>query len=185
MKEAKTETGLALYDEACKLDSGIVTPETEKTILAPLGKAIACGCKEVFEMFGIYNLYGYVGNASIYKFDYLGLDNPGCDIVGAIPFFENNCRLKCCAAHDECYDMNGCKASSWFSTVNPFSRCTPCDQCNKDVVTCINDCFWNGDPDPNNEEKIYYCARQHKYISIGEGKDFATKKEATEACSSR
>ena len=141
--------------------------------------------RDAIEEEGGLNLYGYVGNASIYKFDYLGLDNPGCDIVGAIPFFENNCRLNCCAAHDECYDMNGCKASSWFSTVNPFSRCTPCDQCNKDVVTCINDCFWNGDPDPNNEEKIYYCARQHKYISIGEGKDFATKKEATEACSSR
>ena len=50
MKEAKTETGLALYDEACKLDSGIVTPETEKTILAPLGKAIAClvlACKYI------------------------------------------------------------------------------------------------------------------------------------------
>ena len=54
MKEAKTETGLALYDEACKLDAGIVTPETEKTILALLEKAIACGCKEAFEMFGIY-----------------------------------------------------------------------------------------------------------------------------------
>lgn len=59
MKEAKTETGLALYDEACKLDAGIVTPETEKTILALLEKAIACGCKEAFEMFGIYNLMGW------------------------------------------------------------------------------------------------------------------------------
>ena len=59
MREAKTETGLALYDEACKLDAGIVTPETEKTILALLEKAIACGCKEAFEMFGIYNLMGW------------------------------------------------------------------------------------------------------------------------------
>ena len=53
MKEAKTETGLALYDEACKLDSGIVTPETEKTILAPLGKAIAClvlACKYIAQI---------------------------------------------------------------------------------------------------------------------------------------
>mgnify|MGYP003293465664 CR=1 FL=1 len=53
MKEAKTETGLALYDEACKLDAGIVTPETEKTILAPLGKAIAClvlACKYIAQI---------------------------------------------------------------------------------------------------------------------------------------
>ena len=53
MKEAKTETGLALYDEACKLDAGIVTPETEKTILAPLGKAIAClvlACKYAMQI---------------------------------------------------------------------------------------------------------------------------------------
>ena len=36
MKEAKKETCQKLYDEACKLDAGIVTPEIEKTILALL-----------------------------------------------------------------------------------------------------------------------------------------------------
>lgn len=33
MKEAKTETGLALYDEACKLDAGIVTSEKRQSLL--------------------------------------------------------------------------------------------------------------------------------------------------------
>ena len=53
MRKSKNKTGLALYDEACKLDSGIVTPETEKTILAPLGKAIAClvlACKYIAQI---------------------------------------------------------------------------------------------------------------------------------------
>ena len=44
--------------------------------------------------------YLFVSNDPVRSFDLRGLDNPGCDIVGAIPGWETDCRLRCCARHD-------------------------------------------------------------------------------------
>ena len=116
--------------------------------------------------------YSFVSNDPISFFDLRGLDNPGCDIVGAIPGWENECRLKCCAKHDQCYDENDCSAWSWLDLLNPFA-CpdSKCDDCNADVVICTLKCFEGGDPVPNPGEPEkpgdgkYYCALTHSYVA--------------------
>src|SRR6266498_1092556 len=45
------------------------------------------------------NLYAFVENSSIAKWDYLGLDNPGCDLPDKYKKNTDNsdCSLRCCA----------------------------------------------------------------------------------------
>ena len=115
--------------------------------------------------------YSLLGNDPVNKFDLRGLDAPGCDIVGAMPGWESDCRLRCCAKHDECYDKNKCSAWSWFNLLNPFTCPTRCDDCNIEVVFCTEQCFSGHDnpprpwdrPKPNGGK--YYCATLHKYIA--------------------
>ena len=121
---------------------------------------------------GFVNLYSFVSNQSTDSFDLRGLDRPGCDIVGAIPGWESDCRLKCCAKHDQCYYENKCTAWSWFGLLNPFSCPSKCDDCNIEVVICTISCFGGHDPlPPSPWEKPkpnggkYYCATRHSYVS--------------------
>ena len=108
-------------------------------------------------------MYVYVSNDPISAYDRLGLDSPGCDGVGVIPGWENDCRLKCCAKHDKCYYDNNCKATSWFSLLNPFRCSNDCDKCNKDAVDCTLACFGGGDPNQPDDEK-YFCACTGSYV---------------------
>lgn len=109
------------------------------------------------------NLYLFLNNSPIDSYDKFGLDSAGCDVVGNIPFWETDCRLKCCAKHDLCYDVNKCKADTWKHTILPFTCDTPCDKCNKEVVTCTLICsFTPFDPNPNGNR--YYCAKIHDYV---------------------
>ena len=120
---------------------------------------------------GFIGDYLFASNNPIGAFDMRGLDEPGCDIVGAIPGWESDCRLRCCAKHDECYDKNKCSAWSWFNLLNPFTCPTRCDDCNIEVVFCTEQCFSGHDnpprpwdrPKPNGGK--YYCATLHKYIA--------------------
>jgi hypothetical protein len=107
------------------------------------------------------NLYRFVENNSISKWDYLGLDNPGCDspatslpciLPGAV-----DCYLRCCAQHDTCFYDNGCKAgSSWAQILCP----TKCGHCARQVLGCLANCLFGGDG-PGNPP--YYCAAHDTY----------------------
>jgi RHS repeat-associated protein len=103
-------------------------------------------------------LYLFVGNSSIYYWDYLGLDNPGCDIpvsiANSLPG-DPYCYLRCCAKHDECYYKRDCTASSWLanalqagaSLCGKYAKILscglifhPCVQCNNTVAACFAKC---------------------------------------------
>ena len=103
------------------------------------------------------NSYLFVESNPISHWDYLGLDNPGCDI----PFFDSSpndsrlhdCLLRCCAQHDHCYfTRNGrapngdrpCRARSWLVVWNP---CSPCGGCNRQALGCYGACLLGGGPD--------------------------------------
>ena len=128
------------------------------------------------------NLYNFRGNKPHSSYDVLGFDNPGCDGVGAIPWFENHCRLVCCANHDACYYSNTCYSSSWFRLLNPFRCENECDKCNKDVVSCIWDCGLRDKPEK--EGKEYFCPKRGVYIKIGDGDDcdYPSLEAAQKAC---
>jgi RHS repeat-associated protein len=86
-------------------------------------------------------LYTYANDNSINKVDPFGLransQNPGCDAVGKLGgVFTSTCGVKCCNAHDSCYQSaNGwCDAGSWLGIGNP-----ECNACNQAVVKCL----WN------------------------------------------
>jgi RHS repeat-associated protein len=94
------------------------------------------------------NLYGFVLNNPLRYWDYLGLDNPGCDSPGdAFPNScpnnpkQHDCYLRCCAQHDQCYYQNNCKASSWGTTIllNWLDGLitTPCQNCNNAAAQCL------------------------------------------------
>lgn len=55
-------------------------------------------------------------------------DSPGCDW-----FPDTQCTLGCCADHDECYDTNGCGASSWLLV----GTSAACINCNGIAEVCI------------------------------------------------
>lgn len=104
------------------------------------------------------NLFVFVQNSPTSEWDYLGLNNPGCDapftgLPGILPG-SADCYLRCCAQHDACYDRHRphpCTAASWPLTLCPFS---PCGRCNRQVVACFAGCALGGDG-PNNPP--YYC----------------------------
>jgi len=83
------------------------------------------------------NLYRFVANNPIKYWDYLGLDNPGCDPPGdkAIKLCpdKKDCILRCCAEHDKCYYDNDCSWLSWVAEISP-----ECSACNATAVFCIS-----------------------------------------------
>ncbi len=90
------------------------------------------------------NLYVFVDNNPITKWDYLGLDNPGCDqpaqgIPNNAPG-QTTCYLKCCAQHDQCYYANKCSAWSWIWTGPIELLCSKCARCNATAVACMAAC---------------------------------------------
>jgi len=106
---------------------------------------------------GTNHLFVYARNNSIRFKDPLGLDTVGCD--GVPDWLETPCRLECCAKHDECFDKNQCK---WTSFTKKCSK--NCDQCNDDVKDCIKKCKFTDKDDP--DKPNYYCAKLHRYISL-------------------
>jgi RHS repeat-associated protein len=133
------------------------------------------------------NLYCYCKNRSVNAVDPDGLDCPGCDDVPGV--VQTHCVLRCCAQHDQCYDIHHCHASSWFKTllkavccaagVKHCCRYTPCQQCNVSVLSCISSCIGGTGPKSG---PLYYCAKQHRFITIGKGGDFPTLKKAKKCC---
>jgi RHS repeat-associated protein len=107
------------------------------------------------------NAFQFVHNTPITKWDYMGLDDPGCDspatslpceLPGAV-----DCYLACCAQHDRCFKVNHCKAaSSWAQILCP----TKCGHCARQVVGCFAGCFFGGNG-PNFPP--YYCATLDRY----------------------
>lgn len=103
--------------------------------------------------------YAFVVNSPTAYWDYLGLDNPGCDLIG-VPPFNQACFLKCCAQHDTCFYDRGCEAIwAWPLTVL-LGPCTPCGRCNIQVAGCWADCLVGGDG-PGNPP--YFCAKFNNY----------------------
>jgi RHS repeat-associated protein len=104
-------------------------------------------------------LHLFVKNNPISNWDYLGLDNPGCDLPSWLqPSGANkDCYLRCCAQHDACYYRNDCTAASWGFNVAEvagtlaggpvghgiaaacliFSKCAGC---NNEVMGCFARC---------------------------------------------
>jgi RHS repeat-associated protein len=85
------------------------------------------------------DLYRFLANNPIQYWDYLGLDNPGCDSPGDLPGAlcpaNKDCFLRCCAQHDQCYYKNGCSALSWIIEGDP-----DCMACNAEVAVCTLMC---------------------------------------------
>jgi len=134
--------------------------------------------KDPIRFKGGINFYVYVNNSPINHNDPRGMDNVGCDLPLPIKIFTDNdpATLECCAAHDACYDKNGCNASSWTSSNGGAA----CAQCNSNVA----DCFATADlgkDDPNKPN--YYCAAMHQYVSIPG--DFDSVADAEKKCQSK
>ena len=107
------------------------------------------------------NEYVYVFNRGNCFYDWIGLDNPGCDIPPSIVNgTHRDCLRRCCAKHDECYfSRNGtspggkcrCTAGSWSMNIaDVYMRMNgakdlfgdnPCKKCNSDVVSCFMSCY--------------------------------------------
>jgi RHS repeat-associated protein len=66
--------------------------------------------------------------------DPTGTDSPGCDFVPEV--FETPCILRCCAKHDECYNLNCCTSESWRDWPQ-----TKCAKCNYQAVACVLRCI--------------------------------------------
>jgi hypothetical protein len=99
-------------------------------------------------------------NCPVSRWDYLGLDNPGCDLPlslvrGAVYQRNKDCFLRCCAKHDECYYQSDCTSSSWFVNLVQVvaGRCGPygmiltlglefhpCGRCNQAAAMCFANC---------------------------------------------
>ncbi len=102
--------------------------------------------------------YAFVVNSPTAYWDYLGLDNPGCDLPGwLLPDFNRDCYLRCCAIHDKCYynktfkDGTPCNKFSWLQLLNP---CSWCGGCNRDVLGCFLGCSLGDDMDPG---PMWFC----------------------------
>ena len=104
--------------------------------------------------------YAFVVNAPISIWDYLGLDNPGCDLPAwVVPSWNRDCFLRCCAAHDMCYfnerfrNGRACTAGSWPQVLNP---CSPCGRCNRQVLGCFLGCLLGIDTNPG---PMWFCSQ--------------------------
>jgi len=102
-----------------------------------------------------FPLYAFLLNYPLNAVDYLGLDNPGCDIPPPFKYYTdlNPCFLKCCAKHDACYKKNKCTQKSWGATFLPGVCLLACPQCNIDVMDCFAGCVAGQDPGG----KKYFC----------------------------
>ena len=92
------------------------------------------------------NLYCLVANNPVDFWDYLGLDNPGCDppgnAAGNLCPDKKDCFLRCCAKHDKCFYDHGCTVVSWiFPKQNPL-----CTGCNAAVTACFVACITDINP---------------------------------------
>ncbi len=150
------------------------------------------------------NLYGFVFNDPMDRYDLLGLDCPGCDyLTAASPYisaaitiiyginpgslFGSPCALRACAQHDQCYSQNGCSMSSWGSTLVKLALAqsgipvsyTPCEQCNLNVVGYMAACALSGG-NYHSGDPQYFCANQKRFIKIPG--DFPTLAAAKCAC---
>ena len=110
------------------------------------------------------NLYKFVDNSPISQWDYLGLDNPGCDFPAtSLPCIlpggpgAADCYLRCCAQHDVCFHDNHCKAlTAWPQIFCP----TKCGGCGRQALNCFANCP-SGATGPGNPP--YYCAANDSY----------------------
>jgi len=138
----------------------------------------------------LYPPYLFCVNNSAGLYDILGLDCPGCDLVPNWGWVETPCVFRACAYHDACYDRNSCSAFSWIGTILkeecrdtlPDWMCpayTPCDHCNLNVRDHILHCITGGNPGTT---PLFYCAKQHRFITIGPGANFGTRKQAEKCC---
>ena len=118
---------------------------------------------KVSKRFNVEYLYGF--NSGALVFDWVGLDNPGCDIPSNLIKGSNvDCFRRCCANHDKCYySRNGtyadgrcrCTAGSWSMNVaDYFAQMDgglaifdgdPCKKCNSDAVSCFMRCIGGKD----------------------------------------
>jgi hypothetical protein len=110
--------------------------------------------------------YGFVENDPIRYWDYLGLDNPGCDLPPGIrntAVYQSNpdCFRRCCAQHDQCFYNSDCTSSSWFvnavqiasSRAGRYGKILscglmfhPCVRCNNSAMSCFAQCLINAGP---------------------------------------
>jgi len=95
-----------------------------------------------------FPMYAFLLNSSLNAIDYLGLDNPGCDVPLPYKYYTDlsSCYLKCCAAHDACYKKNKCTQKSWIPTFLPGTCTFACPQCNIDAISCFVGCAAGKDP---------------------------------------
>lgn len=59
------------------------------------------------------------------------LNEPGCD---NLHWLDGSIFRACCDRHDQCYETNGCNASSWWW---PFAGSWSCQRCNAAAVYCF------------------------------------------------
>ena len=127
---------------------------------------------------GGLNTYSYVGLNPIRYFDLYGLEVWDVDgIAGAEgkrykpkgngnltnkftpqdfvctppahAFDINECTKQCCVDHDNCYELYGCNATSWWGSLNGWSGV--CQVCNSEAERCFNNAFNNDCPARNCE----------------------------------
>lgn len=129
---------------SCRKSQGQGSRASDRTKCQPQGK-----CQD--------QLYVFVANNPISTWDYLGLDQPGCDpgaqwVPTTLPG-STECYLKCCAQHDRCFDVNHCKAwYAWPLIICPWSKC---GHCGRQVLACMAECALGGSgPDVPG---LYYC----------------------------
>ncbi len=119
--------------------------------------------------------FTFLNNNSILAFDFLGLDNPGCDLPSpANPELWSKkkaaCYRKCCAIHDECYSEHECSMYSWghnlAGLILSLKGCrfcaiiihviSPCARCNSNVIACFIGCC-TGAYSPPTDQKEWFC----------------------------
>jgi len=154
-------------------------------------------------------LYNYVLNNPVNSTDPTGEDSPGCDLpwvgddVNTRPTPRAQCLRRCCAAHDQSYHDHGCTAKSWGWNVAGAAGgaaaggvkggglglklvgcLSPCAKANNKVMDCFALCAVY--PDHNEGDGEWYCAKEGRYINIGEEvppNDFKNLEDAKKACS--
>jgi RHS repeat-associated protein len=129
------------------------------------------GQSDAIGLRGGLDTYLYAKANPLRYIDPMGLDTAGCDgIPNAV---EGPCTLRCCAKHDECFDRWNCSLIKKHPCNQP-----QCDKCNQDVRACFWKCAW--DSHHNADWPMYYCAAQHRYVTIPG--DFASQSAAEAAC---
>ncbi len=102
------------------------------------------------------HLYAYANNDPVDKADPTGLradpQTPGCDVVGGLPGFGSPCAVKCCNAHDRCFEQarfSFCDQTTWLEMIFPYGKYggksrLECYDCNRTVARCIVKCGVSG-----------------------------------------